>query len=150
MKKPLIIILILCLAFTGCERDIICIDDTTPFLVLTFNDYENQGAAKTLEIDSIKIKGLQPYITDQKLDSLAIPLDLNENFTNYQIWSDGVLDEMKVTYERKDIYVGRSCGYKTIFENFELESNTTNWIKSIEINNTTIDNDTTSAITIFH
>lgn len=150
MRKSFFIIILIFFTITSCEKDNICIDNTTPFLVMTFNDYDDQNEGKILKIDSIKIDGLQTYLTNQSIDSLSIPLDLNENFTLYKIWSEGVLDSLKVVYTRNDIYVGRSCGYKTIFEDFELESNTTNWIKGIEINNNSIDNDTISAITIFH
>lgn len=150
MRKSIFIILLLLFAISSCEKDNICIDDTTPFLVMGFNDFEDQDEFKALEIDSIQVDGYENYTTNQSIDSLSIPLDLNENFTLYKIWSEGLLDSVKVTYTRNDIFVGRSCGYKTIFEDFELESNTTNWIKGIEINNNIIDNDTIAAITIFH
>lgn len=150
MKKLLFLIIIITFTIIGCEQDDICIDDTTPFLVIRFNDNDDQNEYKSVELDSIKVKGLDLYTSNTTLDSLYIPLDINEDFTTYEISANGLDDELKVTYSRTSVFVGRACGYKINFEDFQLESSSTNWIKSIEINNNTIDNDTIAAITIFH
>lgn len=150
MRKLFFLIAITLFAISGCEKDDICIEGTTPFLVIRFNDNDDQGEYKSILIDSVKVLEKELYAANVTLDSLYIPLDINENFTTYQIYSNGLVDEMKVNYTRTAVFVGRSCGYKTNFEDFQLENNTTNWIKGIDINNTIIDNDTIAAITIFH
>ena len=150
MRKSIILIILSFFAITSCEQDEICIDSTTPFLLIRFNDYEDQDEYKSVLLDSVWVLDKEIYLTSETVDSVYIPLDLNEDFTSYKLAANEVVDEMDVNYTRSDIFVGRSCGYKTIFEDLQLESNTNNWIKDIEINYTTIDNDTIAAITIFH
>lgn len=150
MRKIFFLIIITVFAILGCEKDDICIEDTTPFLVIRFNDNDDQNEYKSILLDSVKVLEKELYAANTTLDSLFIPLDINENFTTYEISTNGLVDEMKVTYSRTNVFVGRSCGYKTNFEDFKLESNSTNWIKGIEVNNNIIDNDTIAAITIFH
>ena len=150
MRKSFLLIVLCFFAITSCEQDDICIDSTTPFLLIRFNDFDDQDEYKSVELDSVWVQDKELYLTSTTVDSLYIPLDLNEDFTSYKLASNAVVDDMNLNYSRSDIFVGRSCGYKTIFEDLELESNTDNWIKNIEINYTTIDNDTIAAITIFH
>ena len=150
MRKSIILIILSFFAITSCEQDEICIDSTTPFLLIRFNDYEDQDEYKSVLLDSVWVLDKEIYLTSETVDSIYIPLDLNEDFTSYKLAANAVVDDMNVNYIRSDVFVGRSCGYKTIFEELSLESNTNNWIKNIEINYTTIDNDTIAAITIFH
>lgn len=150
MRKSITLIILSFFAITSCEQDDICIDSTTPFLLIRFNDFDDQDEYKSVELDSAWVQDKDLYLTSETVDSLYIPLDLNEDFTSYKLAANEVVDDMNLNYTRSDIFVGRSCGYKTIFEDLELESNTNNWIKNIEINYTTIDNDTIAAITIFH
>lgn len=153
MRKLVFLVVIISILFSiSCEKDDICLEDTTPNLVLKFIDFQNDTIIKTLEIDSIKAlnKALITSFTSTSKDSISLPLDFNENFTKYEISSGGTSDTISFTYERKDIFVSRSCGYKTIFENLEIESTTNHWIKGFAITNTIIDNDTLSHINIFH
>jgi len=150
MKKYISVILIAIIAFTSCEQDSICIDATTPSLLIRFNDIDDVDEYKSITLDTIWAADKEVYATNQTVDSIYIPLDINENFTVYNFNSDDLIDQIKLAYTRNDVYVGRACGYKIIYEDLQLESNTNNWIKNIEINYTTIDNDTTAQVTIFH
>lgn len=150
MKKIYFLIIITAFTILACEQDDICIEETTPFLLIRFNNNDNQNEYKSVLLDSVRVIDKELYAANTTLDSLYIPLNINENFTTYEIASNGLVDEMKVNYTRTSVFIGRACGYKTIFEDFQLENTTTNWIKNIEINNNIIDNDTIAAITIFH
>lgn len=150
MKKYLFLIIVIFITITSCEKDSICIDSTTPYLIIRFKDYEDQSEYKTVSLDSVWADGKELFLENETTDSLAIQLDLNENFTLYKFTSNELEDDVTFAYTRSDVFVSRSCGYKTIFEDFQIESNTNNWIKDIEVINTIIDNDTTAAITIFH
>jgi hypothetical protein len=150
MRKLFFLLAITLFAILGCEKDDICVESTTPFLVIRFNDIDDKNEYKRVLIDSIRVKENDLYAANTTLDSLYIPLDINEDFTTYEIAANGLVDEIKVNYTRTAIFVGRACGYKVNFEDFQLESNTINWIKGIDINNNSIDNDTIAAITIFH
>lgn len=150
MKKYILVIFIAIIGFISCEQDSICIDATTPSLLIRFNDIDDIDEYKSITLDTIWAADKEVYATNQTVDSIYIPLDINENFTVYNFNSDDLIDQIKLAYTRNDVYVGRACGYKIIYEDLQLESNTNNWIKNIEINYTTIDNDTTAQVTIFH
>ncbi|MBT8316195.1 MAG: hypothetical protein HKP59_01060 [Lutibacter sp.] len=150
MKKNLILMALLFLAILSCEKDDICIEDTTPNLVLRFYDNENQTEVKQITDLTVWAINYDSIYVNESLDSIAAPLDLNQNATTYILVNNLVNDTITFSYDRNDIFVSRSCGYKTTFDNMQIESNTTNWIKNININNTLIDNDTTAHITIFH
>lgn len=152
MKKYITLIFLTLILVLSCEKDDICLEDTTPNLVLKFYDFENDTLTKSVVIDSIRAidnELIEDY-TGITLDSILIQLDVNAFKTAYQISSGGTSDTIYFSYDRNDIFVSRSCGYKTIFENLAIDSTTTNWIKSYNINNTIIDNDTTAHININH
>lgn len=152
MKKYITLIVLLIFTILSCEKDDICIETTTPNLIIRFYNFENQTEIKQVQLDSVwavnKI-GVEQY-KSVSIDSIVIPLNLNENNTLYKLSSNLIVDEINFTYSLNDIFVSRSCGYKTTFENIQIESNTTNWIKDISINNSTIDNETAAHINIFH
>lgn len=150
MKKYLSLIIISIIAITSCEQDSICIDATTPSLTIRFYDYNDKDEIKSINLDSVWAEDKSLYLQNVSLDSLSIPLDLNENFTIYNLGATALVDQINFNYTRKDVFVGRSCGYKTVFENLEITNNTNNWIKEIEIINTIIDNDTAAQVYIFH
>ena len=152
MKKYITIIIVSFLAILSCEKDDICIEATTPNLVIRFYNNDIQTDVKDVLLDSvwsINKNGIEQY-KSVSTDSIAIPLNLNENSTTYIIENNSIKDTLKFIYDRKDVFVSRSCGYKTIFENLQIESNSINWIKNININNAIIENDTAAHISIFH
>lgn len=136
----------------SCEKDDICLENTTPNLMLKFYDFENDTLVKNTLIDSIRVlnMGLISNYTNKSFDSIRIPLDINEYKTSYQISYGNTADTIYFSYDRNDVFVSRSCGYKTIFENLAIDSTTNNWIKAYNINTTIIDNDTTAHINIYH
>ena len=152
MKKHVTLIILALILIYSCEKDDICLENTTPNLMLKFYNFENDTLLKTINIDSIRVlgKGLISNYTKKSFDSILIPLDINEYKTNYQISSENTTDTIYFSYDRNDIFVSRSCGYKTIFENLAIDSTTNNWIKAYNINTTIIDNDTTAHINIYH
>ena len=152
MKKYSTLIILALILMLSCEKDDICLENTTPYLMLKFYSFENDTLVKTIDIDSIRVlnKGLISNYTAKSFDSIQIPLDINQYTTSYQITSEKTTDTIYFSYDRKDIFVSRSCGYKTNFENLAIDSTTNNWIKAYNINTTTIDNDTTAHINIYH
>jgi len=150
MKKYITVIIIAIISLISCEQDSICIDATTPSLVIRFNDFDNRSEIKSVLLDSVWAEDKNLYLKNKSLDSIAIPLDLNNNSTLYYFGANAVVDQINLNYNRKDIFVGRSCGYKTIYEDLNIKSITNNWIKEIEIINTIINNDTAAQVIIFH
>ena len=151
MKKYITIIIFSIFAILSCEKDDICIENTTPNLIIRFYDNDNQTEAKQIVLDSVWANNKENIYKNETIDSIIVlPLDLSQNNTLFKFSSNSIEDEINFTYDRNDIFVSRSCGYKTIFENLQIDSNSTNWIKNISINNTIIENDTAAHITIFH
>ena len=150
MKKYLLIIGIVIIAFASCEKDSICTDTTTPFLTIRFYDYDNPDETKSVSSFTAWAIDKDSVYTNEATDSISIPLDLNEDFTLYKFASGDTIDNVDFNYLRSSVFVGRSCGYKTIYEDFETSNYSTNWIKNIEIINTIIENDTSAAVHIYH
>ncbi len=152
MKKNIYYILAILLIIISCEKDDFCIDDTTPSLILKFYDSENEEDVKSIVIDSVRALNMEliANYTNKTLDSIFIPLDINKNITSYEISSGSTSDTIYFNYDLNDVFVSRSCGYKTIFKNLTIDRTTNNWIKSYNIKTTIIDNDTTAHINIYH
>lgn len=133
----------LIVVFTSCEIDDICIGNSTPRLIIKFYDASKTDEVKKttdLNVAAIKKDTIYKKIA---IDSIFIPLDINNNITTYRmgIESDkNKVDTLKISYQRKDVFVSRSCGYKTVFSSLKIEE-TKHWIKNIKINNTSIDDE---------
>ncbi|MFA5298724.1 MAG: DUF6452 family protein [Lutibacter sp.] len=150
MKKYITLLIILSFTLINCEKDDICVEAITPKLIVVF--YNDSIPANKKAVDSLTVwaeDNVNVY-ENKSGDSIAIPLDLTQNSTTYQLKVGTKIDTLNFTYDRKDVFVSRSCGYKTIFENFKIESRTANWIKNDTIKTTTIDNETAAHITIYH
>lgn len=169
MKKifPLILILF---AFVSCEKDDICSAETstTPKLILRFYDISEQEETKA--VPNLLVYGLNDIneivlfdhigLSASNTDSIAIPLRNDVNLTRFVVHQDfenddfetGNLDIITVNYEKEDVYVSRACGYKSIFNNLalNLEPDADNWVINSEIINTTVENETTAHVKIFH
>jgi hypothetical protein len=150
MRKYLILLIILSFTLVNCEKDDICIETTTPKLIVVFYNNEIPDAKKVVASLTVSVDGKENVYENKSLDSIAIPLDLTQNSTLYKFKSGTITDSILFTYDRKDVFVSRSCGYKTIFENLQIASRSSNWIKNDIIKNTTIDNETAAHLTIFH
>lgn len=150
MRKYLILLFILSFTLINCEKDDICIETTTPKLIVVFYNNEIPSTKKLVTSLTVSADSLGNIYENKSLDSIAIPLDLTQNNTLYILKSGTIIDSINFTYDRKDVFVSRSCGYKTIFENLQIESRTANWIKNDTLKNTTIENETAAHLSIFH
>jgi hypothetical protein len=156
MKRSLFIVVFI-LALTGCERDDICIDETTPDLVLKFLDATDGTLTKG--VSGLKIKILETEIDTLILsgDSIFIPLRIDSNITKYSMTNQVTTDDIRtdtivISYDREEVFVGRSCGYKMNFNALTIESATNNWIQNIAPVNSplNIENETAAHINITH
>jgi len=143
---------------SGCERDDICIDEITPHLTIRFYDNDDQITFKKFEQLSVKILGFEnDSINFSLTDSIAIPLKTTDDVTQFILTLDSNestfnRDTLTVSYDREDIFVGRSCGFKTIFNNadYTLSTGSENWILDTESVTRIIDNETNAHVKIFH
>lgn len=155
-KPNLSIIVILLLLLIGCERDDICIDPTTPQLVIRFYDNAAPEEFKSVNSLLVKVAGFEnDSITFAGKDSIALPVRVNELETKYLLtinYLDTIgkrTDTLTLKYQTEDVFVGRACGYKSIFNEVGY-SNTNSWIKSLEIVSTKIENEKNAHVKIYH
>ncbi len=160
MKKNLSIFILGLLLLTSCERDDICIEPTTPKLIIRFYDANNPTNLKDVKLLSVWATGKDTLVNYNSLttDSIAIPLAVNATFTEYHFKSNTIdgsivnnmIDALTINYTTEDIFVSRSCGYKTIFNNTTVTANTNNWIQSINVLNPNINNEILAHVKIYH
>ena len=149
MKKYSIVLSLIILLTNGCEKDDFCIEEVTPNLILRFYDVTNPS--NTLAADGLTIwaEGRDSIVVNQTLDSIAIPLDVNNEQTIYNFSSGAAIDQITIYYTVNDIFVSRSCGYKAGFSNL-LAIPTNSWIEYIEQLTTTVEDESAAHIQIFH
>ncbi len=152
-------ILLLVITTISCERDDICIEPTTPKLIVRFYDKNNHDNLKSVtnlqvEIDSLGV--FIPYGETQTTDSIAIPLRIDIDYTKYRFikeYGDATnekTDEFTINYQRELQFVSRSCGYKTVFMNNTISNLSNNWIESISVNQQNILNEKEAHLTVYH
>ena len=161
MNKNILYFLFFVFVFSACEKDDIClVDATTPNLILRFYDNANPSTLKNAERLSVWAEGKDTLSTsiNISLDSIAIPLNPNTTQTVYHFkrnMVDGNIpnneyNTLTISYTTEEVYISRSCGFKTIYNNVNITSGT-GWIQSYTPTTlTTIDNETSAHVKIFH
>ena len=99
MKKliPVLLLSILLVYFSSCEKDDICVDGDTPNLVIGFFDSADTTLAKvvpSLRIKEIQLDTVINTITDRSsnLDSIGVPLRTNTASTSFAFIIDSADD----------------------------------------------------------
>jgi len=124
--------------------------DTTPSLIIVFKDKDAVENKKSVSQLTVWAKDKDSILVNQSVDSIAIPLDLNNDLTKFQFANSSSTDEFTFVYSRTDEFVSRSCGYKTLFSNLSVVDQTNNWINSYELQNTSVENELTTHIIFYH
>jgi len=147
MKKQTYSILIttfLLFILSGCEKDVICLEEITPKLIIRFYDNENPNNFKQVSKINVELEGIDGYYFDvsTSTDSIAIPIKVTEDITKFKLTinqNDGNddndnTDVFDLNYIREDIFISRSCGFKTVFNEVttKLNADSDNWILKIE------------------
>lgn len=148
MKRALLILFII--AMVSCERDDICIDPVTPNLIIRLYDFEDNTKIKRITGLKVKVSGFNDELTYSG-DSLAFPIRVDLDTTQYILTykkseTETFVDTILLTYKRENVFVGRSCGFKTLFKDVTY-TRTNNWIKTFETQNT-ITNEAASHVQI--
>ncbi len=156
MNRSFIILLLVFFAVSACERDDICIDETTPELIIKFLDAADTENTKSISNLKIKILDTEIDTLIRSGDSIFIPLRIDSDLTQLsltnQIDSQDVrTDTLSINYERVESFVGRACGFRMIFNNLVLQS-TSNWIQNSNTVNEpqNVDNEAAAHLTIAH
>jgi hypothetical protein len=163
MKKGLVygvISAFLALSMYSCERDDICAEAiaTTPKLVIEFFDANNPERNKN--VNSLLVREIEKDSTlgFTSTSTIAIPLKTNAIETRYifninsQSESGGLIDTLNFSYATVETYLNRACGYKVDFIDFRArkETDDINWIKDIQVRETTIDNEFETHLYLFY
>ena len=164
-----LLILFVLILFTNCEKDDICVDGNPSLLVIRFYDINNQ--IKFKPVTKLRVKGLGndfPLSTfadrSSAIDSIGIPLKVDEDKTaflfvinsadadNKEKNEIGNTDTLTFTYKRTEKFVSRACGFIISYNNltYALADDSEQWIKEVEIINTTINNQGVAHVKIFH
>lgn len=134
MKKILLLLLVT-ISLSSCEKDDICTDDTTPRLVLEFYDISNPSNLKSVVNLKVKAVGAADFLvfntalaeTDPARylsngNKVELPLDIIQDTSKYSLVLNSTSstganeDFLQFNYTRQNVFVSRACGYKTFFE----------------------------------
>lgn len=149
----------------SCEKDDICVDGDTPLLIIRFYDAADTTLVKP--VNALRVIGLNQELpvntfTDRtSLDSIAIPLDLENNFTDFIFISDstdenemetGNRDTLRFSYTVAPEFVSRACGFVGRYEGVtsQITPDTLNWVQESEILISKIITQDSAHVKIFH
>ena len=150
--RYILIILIIGIFLHSCERDDICIEPTTPHLIVRIYDKDNPNELK--KINQLNVKIANSLLNFSSTDSIVLPVRVDLDETKYEFIinfekEDESIDIISLTYTGEDIFVGRSCGYKTIFNNTSFTLNSKHWIDRIEPIEQQIENENQAHVKLF-
>lgn len=165
MKKVFLTVLGIALFFTSCEKDDICDANTptTPQVVIEFYDIENPETPKNVfDLNVLGIDG-NGTLSFTNVSKIMLPLKTMADLTQFQLVKNSNDDTLKnedlldFNYSRKDEYISRACGFKTLFyldaaNPVKLtDSPTTDgfWIQNISVTNSNIINENETHVKIY-
>ncbi|CAI8432498.1 MAG: Uncharacterised protein [Flavobacterium sp. SCGC AAA160-P02] len=157
MKKYFYFLTFFSLLINGCEKDDFCIDPITPNMIIRFYDATNISETKSVTNLTVQLEGYGEIYSNVSLDSIILPLDVTQNEIIYNLSSEGNQDILTITYEVEEVFVSRSCGFKAIFNNVIVTSDSTNdWILGLTefgdnvFTITTIEDESSAHVQIYH
>ncbi len=153
--KYLLLFVILIVSQISCEIDDICLDGGTPQLIVRFCDEKSPADTiifkKPLKLFIGAVKEKDTLYKGVSLDSLVLPLNTAKNLTSFWLETNDdkkVKDIITLKYDKEDVFVSKSCGYKTIFKNVKKEK-TGSWIKKMILKSTNIENEKKAHLYIY-
>lgn len=166
MKKVFAFFLFITLTlalFSSCERDDICAEATvtTPKLVIEFFDVNNRNNSKNVRNLAVREIENDTAFLFNSTSSISIPLKTDAIETSYVFNlnalanSGGLTDTLTFSYATEQLYVSRACGFKANFIDFRArvensETNTEDWIREIQRQENTIENEFETHLYIYY
>lgn len=157
------IVCVLIVFFVSCERDDICppTTSTTPFLIIEFFDVAEPDENKNVRDLSYIAENSTDTILLNNTDSIAIPLNTNQNETQFQLIRNTTnlnlrnVDTIRFIYGVNEEYVNRACGFKAIFRNISAIRTaenpvSNNWIRSVTTEQLNVENEQNTHVFILH
>ena len=151
MKKIIGFLFLMIVIISSCEKDDFCTQNpVTPKLILAFYNTDSRDDLKTIEQLYVWAEGKEDsLLVNVSQDSIFIPLNVNSNQTVYNLSKDNVVEQFTIDYTPENRYVSRSCGYKIIFNDLTF-STTNNWITDFTAIETSLENQDSAHVQIFH
>ncbi len=163
----------------SCERDDICAEGTatTPRLLVEFYDINNPDDLKSVSRLTVHGEGLpdpnppvanvdETILFNENTTAVELPLIVGieddlitarfilEKDTNLRLDEDDTtqsdVDIIEITYTTEFVYVSRACGYKSIFNNLDVNLEEDSWISAVETIVTEVENENTVHVRILH
>lgn len=134
---------LLLLTSCGSDDDICLGEESTPRLLLKFRNANNQlTPLDTLYVDVDYGKDtLRNIMYSANVDSVFVPLRIDESpYTDiyFRTRRGQVGSKLRVSYDKKSIYVSPACGFKINYENLKGTLLQADPVQSILPNNTTL------------
>jgi hypothetical protein len=123
MKKSILLLILLSLFFSSCEKDDICdaTTITTPKLIIEFYDTLSPTVLKNITNLAVREVNSSEILLFTEESKIEIPLKTNEDVTKFSFILNSTAitidneDFLQFNYTRQNIFVSRACGFKTIF-----------------------------------
>lgn len=161
MKREILLLLLFCTFFAGCEKDDFCVKNpVTSKLIIDFYDDTNRETLKKVQAFSAIAAGkTDSLFTNQSVNSISIPLNSLSSETSYTFKKNttggatagNTIATFSIEYDTEEAFVSRSCGFKVIFKNVAFSAATNSWITAFTP--TTIinlDDQSVAHVQIFH
>ncbi|MCG2793330.1 MAG: DUF6452 family protein [Weeksellaceae bacterium] len=136
---------LLLLTSCGNDDDICLGEESTPRLKLKFRN-ESNNLLKTIDtlyvdVDYGKAELKSIVAAAPNVDSVFVPLRIDDSpYTDFYIRQRkaGPTSKIRVSYDKKAIYVSPACGFKINYESLKAELLQSDPVKSIQSNNTSL------------
>ncbi len=165
--RPALILFLLLIYISSCEKDDICVDNDTPLLTIGFFDINDTALVKDVPLLRIQGLGLEDPLNTfgdrTAQNSIGIPLRVNDTSSGFVLINNsadndstgvetGIIDTLTFTYTVQEKFVSRGCGFVANFSDLDTIRNvySTDWIKKIQIVEPNVEFSNQIHVKIFH
>lgn len=168
MKKILVSLLItvILLNISSCEKDDICVEGDTPLLIIGFFDAVAEDTTTAKSVSNLLIVETTTNSAFNSLastDSISLPLRIDGQTTEFAFIQDAEIDDenQEVTgnintlgfnYTVNSEFISRACGFIANFNDLDTTRQvlSTDWIKRISVINPDVERSNAIHVKIFH
>ncbi|MDO4782917.1 MAG: DUF6452 family protein [Capnocytophaga felis] len=162
---PIIVLVLMLMIFGACESDDLCDRPVnTPRLVVRFHDANDVSSAKPVNNMIVYGKDSNLILTNATTDSIVLPLKIETLSTTFVMVSDAVYDTasstitsgnvatVTFTYGVEEEFVSKACGFRVVYNTLKasVENSNDSWIKSVNVKNTNVKNESSAQIHLYH
>ncbi|ALM21570.1 hypothetical protein JCM19294_1819 [Nonlabens tegetincola] len=167
-KATFILIWAIFFLVSGCEKDDLCTLDqpANARINIVFKDRSIPSDNKVVSQLRVLLENVDTEVplnsTNDLLltatDSISIPLPIDVNTVTYRFErienENENQDAITFTFDTREEYVSRACGFRVVYDNLTAqvapETGTNNWINSVVVNETTIEDNQIIHVEIRH